>query len=267
MKLRVTYIVVLFVALQIIAFSYYLNSSETNYVGGVRFSMWLREPLMGYYRLTTLNRDNRQLSDEVADLRAELLKSRNLNDKLQELYYVDSMLLRSIDNFSVRTLTANLVSQSILKGDNFFGVNKGSEDGVVEGMSVVSDGGVIGYITRVDSKSSVAQSILSQNLKIPIILKKNGALGSLWWDRVSPYELSFSEMTKYTDLEVGDTISVAQFSSNFVSGLDVGVVSSMHIEQDLYYVGKVRLIAEINQLGYVTLVENLNPIKIDENGN
>jgi rod shape-determining protein MreC len=96
---------------------------------------------------------------------------------------------KSKKRFPFKVITANVIKNSFLNQRNFLIIDKGSKDGIVSEMGVISDHGIIGIIKSVSEHYSTVISVLNQNLKINVALKIAQHL-DLYLERDKSYRFS-----------------------------------------------------------------------------
>ena len=73
------------------------------------------------------------------------------NSRLRDLLYelTDSQYVETARNLSAeRTIAARVIDNSVRFDDNYITIDKGSRDGVVQGMGVYNPDGVVGVVIR-----------------------------------------------------------------------------------------------------------------------
>ena len=94
------------------------------------------------YSTQKLNQ-NRNLAEENAVLLEYKFNSNAISKSEPQI--LDSVLLNTIENFSV--IPANIITNSINRPNNLFTINKGSRNGVLPNMGVITTKGVAGIVT------------------------------------------------------------------------------------------------------------------------
>ena len=140
-----------------------INSS--NVVSGKIYES--RKGVKQYFNLRILNNE---LADDNARLRAQL------NNFLD---HGDTTLIDTIGEKIYEFWPATVINHTTFKKHNYFTLNKGAADGIVEDMGVVDPEGIIGMITNVSRNYSVGLSMLNTNTKVSVKHKKSGALGRM----------------------------------------------------------------------------------------
>ena len=118
----------------------YLNSS--NYIIGSVFSF--QSSLKNYF---TLKEKNLLLQNEN-----KLLKEKIINTSNNSSY-------NSINSLGL--IEAEVINNSLRKTKNYITINKGSEDGIKEGMGVISNSGIVGKVKYVSNNFSTVISLLN----------------------------------------------------------------------------------------------------------
>lgn len=201
-------------------------------------------------RLFELPKENRELTERIAQLEAEVdLYHDSLADSIN-----DSQITFSDPAYTY--IVAKVVSSSINKRDNFIVLNRGIEDGVYENMAVITPSGeMLGYIAGCSSHYSAALSILSDSFTTSGKIKGGANYGSVSWSGHSRYSVSMNELSKYEIFEVGDTVVSTGFSQIFPGGVTIGTVSSFELnEMHTAYNVEIDLAAEVTSINYVLIV-------------
>ena len=155
-------------------------------------------------------------------------------------------------------VAAKVVSNSLNKQQNYLVVNKGLDDNVRIGMSVLSpEGYAVGYITNCSQKFSIATSILSTSLKISSRLTTDRSMCLAYWRGGDATEFQVTDISKYAKFEKGETVEAMDFSEYFPSGTIIGTVESIEMNDDqTMYNCTLRLAADFSRIDNVILVDN-----------
>lgn len=243
----------LFVILEVLALTYYHHSSvysgarlmnaSTALVGGVYGSMSRVRDYVG------LRRENEALVREVAGLRERLDRFTGREP------VTDSTALRpdSLPNTFFYG-TARVINNSVSKQHNYITLDKGARDGIEKDMALIYDNAIAGYVLDCSDKFAVAISVLNIDFRTSGKIKGGDYFGSIYWDGTSYEEVTFSEIPKYAQLAVGDTIETTDYSSIFPPRLMIGTVSSFEMINGTYYQAKVKLKLDMGRLKYVNTV-------------
>ncbi len=262
--LRSVYVVVLFVILECIAINFYAHSDvytqakmlgySNRVVGGAQ-GVWggVRE----YFGLRTRNEI---LINRVAELENELSLYRHLAS--------DSTLwagANPLTDSPYHYIVSKVVSNTINKLENYIVLNRGKRDGVRKNMAVISSGGaMVGYVASTTERYSIVVSILNTKFRTSGKISGQEQMGSIFWDGKSRYQVQMEELSKYTELEVGDDVVSTGFSQIFPENIAIGRVSEFALnEARTAYSVTIDLEADISSINEVVIVANNNFDEID----
>lgn len=247
-------ITVMFFIIEVVAVSLYIN---TSFSANVKTLNFVSEKLYninrvvsnidGYISLkktnTILAQQNSMLIKKVLSME-DIINSSNARQALIN------------DSMSYTSISAALVRNTINRKNNYITLNKGSKDGVGVSMSVLSGGSIVGSVVSVSPNFSVVLSALSKESKISGMLKQSQSTCLVFWDGGSPKNLSFSDVSKYASINVGDTIITTNFSLLFPANIDIGVVETVDKSNKSSISGTLRPFTDFEKLRYVSIVEH-----------
>lgn len=183
------------------------------------FSSWTEAASSARSEKEALQRQRIELA-QLATHAAQLLSE---NEQLRRLLQVSDTVTQSSVAVEVFYEPPNAFSHHLV-------FNKGSADGILAGMPVIDEGGVVGQIMRVTPFTSEAALITDDKVAIPVQVLRNGlrliAFGGNQGGRIEARYL-----TADVDLEEGDTLITSGIGGLFPAGLPVGTVE--RIERDL----------------------------------
>ena len=147
---------------------------------------------------------------------------------------------------------------------NYIIIDKGSDDGVLQGDGVITGKGAVGVIDAVSRNFSYARSFKNHGMSISARVGKTGISGPLVWDGVSSNGALLKEIPLHMEIAVGDTIYTSGFSSIFPPDIPLGTTGEPRIVNGSTSEIKVSLFEDFSALRYVTVVENLGRKEIKE---
>ena len=247
------YVPLIFLALEVVAIVLYATSSPYSQARMLSISHRLTGWSSGIFTelgsYLSLRKENLALTERIAELESHLNNYR--------VSYPES--IETNVNLSPNLYIAGkVVSNTLNRTQNYLVINKGLDDNVRLGMSVLSaDGYAVGYITNCSQNYSIATSILSTSLKISARLSQDRSMGIVYWDGKDVNSIVMSDVSKYASFEVGDSVEALDFSEYFPSGTILGTVDSKAMNDDqTMYVCRLRLAADMSRLDNVILVDN-----------
>ena len=233
-------------------FNHYQNSvwlTTANAVVG-RIDLWERSVL----NYLTLGQVNEQL------MRRNLLLQQN-NDELQrrlaELTHDSTQTERLLAERlqGVRLLPAKVVTNSVMRRDNYITISAGEADGVEPEMGVVSGTGIVGIVYMTSRHYSIVMPLLNQHSRISCRLRDSQYFGYLRWEGDNPLHAVLDDIPRHARFKVGDIVETSGFSSIFPPGIFVGRVRAISNSDDgLSYKLKVLLGTDFSRLQDVCVV-------------
>lgn len=160
-----------------------------------------------------LRRENASLVQENARLRSMLYE-------LADSQYVETE--RSLATGGV--VVARVIDNSVRKDDNYITIDKGSRDGLSQGMGVYCPDGVVGTVMVAGKRYSVILPVLNGRTSISCKVKDSDSFGFLEWQGGDPYVAQIKDMPYHSAVGIGDTIVTTGFSSVFPENIPVGIV-------------------------------------------
>ncbi len=245
--LKKTYLFALFVFLEVVAVNYYAGSTSYtrarmvavagSVTGGVHARLSRMKEYLG------LRAENEALIQQIA----------RLNDQIGVLssQLPDSV---SVADTAYVFATASVITNTIMRPENFITLDKGSRQGVEPEMAVVTpEGSIVGYVMDVGANTSVAISLLNTEFRTSGRIKGKDYLGSVLWGGDDAGYATLSEIQKYAELMVGDTV-VTDYSSRFPPGVMIGTVENWEMTSLGYFNVKVKLSTRFEALRKVLLI-------------
>lgn len=173
-----------------------------------------------YLYLLDTAETNRKLSDENRALRAVLMQS----DEIR----LENKRLRRLLDFKeaqeIATLPARVIAEDASSWFRTVMIDKGSEQGVIEGMPVVVAEGVVGRVVRSSPRFARVLLITDASSAVASLLQNNRARGIC---RGRGEQLVFDFVLRQEEVGVGDRVVTSGMGGVFPKGLVVGLVKSV----------------------------------------
>jgi rod shape-determining protein MreC len=207
----------------------------------------------------TLRQRNTQLESEVSKLQGQVV---SLQKSVQE-----GEVLAALVNFSRKNPENSYSAATVIGRDpspflRYLIIDKGSNDGIVKGMPVITDQGLVGRIDAVISSASRVQLITDTNAVVNIRLEKAEKdavmLGSPSGD------LSVDLLSQEVIVQPGDVILTSGISGGYPADIIVGqVLSVKKKDSDLFQLATVQPIVDFTKLKLVMVITDFKSINID----
>lgn len=232
--------------------------SSSNAVSGFFYSR--QNALSRYF---SLGRVNDSLLRENARLHNQLAAANNSTDTLRDSTVVrrtvlsDSTHLVQYASYVYRT--ARVINNSVTEKNNFLTLNRGSSDGIREGMPVISGSGIVGKVMHTSAHFSTVLSVLSEVQLVSSRLK-DSTTGMVRWyyeGRVrKPDVLYMTDVPMEVKLHLGDTVYTT-INSFFPRDIVVGTIAR---SERILSNGKRLLLLKpatnFRNVSYVYVIEN-----------
>lgn len=258
--LRRFYFFVLFIILEIISLAFVFTNNYYHQAGFFNSSNRIAGSMYaGYSGITSyfnLKNVNRQLAEENAHL---LNITSEINDTSAHKKLPKTNLFGQQFNF----ILAEVIDNSTNQPNNYITLNAGSEQGIGEGMGVISPLGIVGVVAKVSPHYSVVMSLLHKKALVSAMFKKSGTFGTLsWGDKMDYRFATLTQIPMSEKVKIGDTIVTSGYSNVFPKGIMVGTVDDFKSIPELYfYVVHVKLSTDFKNLRYVYAVSDLKKIE------
>lgn len=192
-------------------------------------------------RMEQLQAEKAQLKAELASLKAQYSESVPVRDTSPDF----------------RLIPARIFNKSTLGNNNWMTLDKGSEDGVVAGMGVINDNGVVGIVRSVSENYSLVMSVLHRDMRISGAIRNKGNHGLLLWRSSDPRMLDLDYIPRHVELQVGDTVVTSGYSNIFPKEIIIGTITSSRVPQgQSFHEVKVKLAYDFFDVDYVYIVDN-----------
>lgn len=189
-----------------------LNSS--NAVSGYFYKQ--QNALTYYFRLRQMNdsliNENQRLHMEIA---GKYYTTDTLRDKLVTRIVQPADSLHVVQYASYIYREARVINNSVAKDNNHLTLNRGANDGIREGMAVISGNGVVGKVVHTSAHYADVLSILSEIQPVSSKLK-DGTTGLSKWvfekRQPRPDIVYMADVPREIKLQIGDSVTTTSFS-------------------------------------------------------
>ena len=194
------------------------------------------------------------LKDENASLLEENISLRNALER----YRKDTSPADSIPDGGLYIYRgATVIHNSISSQHNFLVLSKGEEDGVREGMGVITADGVVGVVDAVSPHCCRVLSLLNTSMIVSVRFASSGAFGPMSWTGGSITKASVTEIPMHIEIDPGEQVLTSGYSSIFPPDIPVGVVNHVLSPDGLSQNVEVELSENFSSLKSVFIVESI----------
>lgn len=206
-------------------------------------------------------RDNfgqrRHLAAERDALTADLLVARAQLARMEAVQRENERLRALLGGARGLSLRVQLASLADIDLDPFrhrILLDRGSREGVREGLAIIDAEGLVGQVTRVSPLRSTAMLISDPSHAVPVQVQRSGlrtiAFGTGDLDR-----LLVPNIPQSADIRVGDLLLTSGMGGGFPAGIHVATISELLPDDTrLFVVASARPVAALDRSGEVLLV-------------
>ena len=177
----------------------------------------------------SLETENRALRRLNRDLSLEAMRLRDAGIKVEEL----RSMLEFKETSPMKLIAAEVVGKPTLQLRNYITINVGSDNGVKEGMPVMTPAGLVGKVVGLNDQNAIVLLIINADSRIAARSLRGRNSGILFWDKEE--QLLLRNIPSVLMQEVGDTIITSGLSSFYPEDIVIGTVADVEEEQGTLY--------------------------------
>ncbi|HEX6270703.1 MAG TPA: rod shape-determining protein MreC [Anaerolineales bacterium] len=249
-----------------LAFGGYFSSASNVFSGSlINLQTWFSSRFVAIQEFLTAPRDVASLRQRNAELEADVAELQTQVIQLQQRVGETEILAALVDFSRARPentyLAAAVIGRDPSPFLHYVIINRGSNDGVLRGMPVVTDQGLIGRVDAVIADAARVQLITDSASNVNVHLQnaetEASLVGSVTGDVV--LELIPQDVT----IEVGDLVLTSGLGGGYPPDLIVGqVVNVRSRDFDLFQQATVQPVVDFNRLQIVLVIVNFRPVDI-----
>lgn len=194
------------------------------------------------------NEKLRQKIEMTPQMEADIARLKEENDELRAALDVSS-------KWSYETIPSRVISRAPDQWQDNFTIDKGTRDGVSEGMAVMTTSGLIGIVERAYSNASFVEIITTNNsqsrLSVEIETEGETVYGNVMQYDAVENHLIIENIQNRSNVAVGDVVYSSGLAGNLPEGLIIGEVDE--VRNDEY---------GLSERAYVTLAADFHHIDL-----
>ncbi|MFC2065354.1 rod shape-determining protein MreC, partial [Chloroflexota bacterium] len=239
----------------------------TNWVGQttVTGQSWLSERFMAITDFLTAPRDMASLQQRNSELEAEVARLQTQIIELQQ-EVTQTEILSALVDFARANPENSYKAAAIIGRDpspflRYVIINVGANDGIIRGMPVVTQQGLVGRVDAVVSEASRVQLITDQKSAVNITLKNSDTeavlVGSINGD------LSLQMISHDVVVEPADVVLTSGLGGDYPANILVGQIFNISkLESELFQSASVQPLVDFPRVEYVLVIVNFQPVDI-----
>ena len=209
-------------------------------------------------QIRDLRARNALLEETLAQFQAELVELREIESDYQRLTeLLEYTTLREEQEF----VTADVIAVDQSGQLRTITINRGTRDGIIVGMPVVTQQGLVGRILNVSANASQVLLITDPTSAISARLQTNRVEGTVIGQLSGNLRLTFIPLDE--EIIEGDLVITSGLGGNFPPDIVIGQVTSVRqFEFELFQEAQVRSLNNFDTLEFVLVVTGFEPIDL-----
>lgn len=262
--LQTTIIFLVVGGIMALALGGYFSSASNVFTGSlVNIQAWFSARYMAVQDFFTSPRDMASLRQTNAELEAEVAELQSQVIQLQQEVGQTQVLAALVDFIRVRPenkyAAAAVIGRDPSPFLHYVIINRGSNEGILRGMPVVTNQGLIGRIDAVIADAARVQLITdpasSVNVRLQNAETEASLVGSVTGD------LTLELIPQDINIQPGDLVLTSGLGGGYPPDLIIGqVVNVRSRDFDLFQQATVQPVVDFNRLEIVLVIVNFEPV-------
>ena len=203
----------------------------------------------GIGKVKSIEQENQRLKDENLMLQAE-------NARLKETEHQNDLLRKEIgfvqERKDLTLIPAQVIARSPVSFMQYLTIDKGSRDGLEDGLAAVAQGVFIGKIINVKAESSEVMLTTNTGSLVPVLLQESRGTGIL---HGSLKGLEIQDIPLDVPIKIGENVITSGLGDDLPQGLLIGKVEEITSkESEIFQKATVKPLVEFSSLEIVFVV-------------
>jgi rod shape-determining protein MreC len=226
---------------------------------------WVSGRYLAVVDFLTVPRDVASLRQQNAQLEADVARLQTQVIELQQ-QVTETNILSALVDFARANPEYSYKAASVIGRDpspflRYVIINVGSNEGVLPGMPVVTDKGLVGRVDAVIGEAARLQLVTDAASAVNVRLQASNTeailVGSITGD------LSLDMIPQDANIQVGDVVLTSGLGGNYPANLLVGqIVSVRKLQSELFQQAIIQPNVDFNRLQFVLVITNFKPVDI-----
>lgn len=208
--------------------------------------------------MASLRQQNNDLESEVAQLQTQVI---NLQQQVTETNILSALVDFARANPAYSYKAAAVIGRDPSPFLSYVIINIGSDEGLLPGMPVVTDRGLVGRVDAVIAEAARVQLITDSASAVDVRLQSSNTEGIL--DGSVTSSLSLDMISQDASVTVGDVVLTSGLGGSYPPNLLVGqVVSVRKLDYELFQQAAIQPNVDFNRLEFVLVITNFTSVNI-----
>jgi len=208
--------------------------------------------------ITSLREKNIELEFQVSQLQSQLIE---MQERLSESQILYALLDFARTNPQHEYVAATVIGREVSPFLQYIIIDKGSNQGILTGMPVVTQQGLVGRIDAVIANAARVQLISDSNSVVNVRLQSADVESQLVGTLTG--EISLEMIPQDVKVEAGDVVLTSGLGGNYPSNIFVGQVTSIRkLANALFQTASVQAIVDFSSLNAVLVITNFDSVDV-----
>ncbi|MCJ7700714.1 MAG: rod shape-determining protein MreC [Anaerolineales bacterium] len=208
--------------------------------------------------ITVLTQRNTDLEAEVANLQTQIIE---LQQQLGEYQILSALLDFARAYPEYQYVGASVIGRDPSPFVKYIHLNRGTDDGLLRGMPVVIQQGLVGRISQTTASAALVQLITDPGMAINIRLEPERVEGIISGSITGDVGLDF--IPQEANVKPGDLVLTSGLGGNFPPNILIGQLTSVRSQDfDLFQSASVQTVVDFDQLDIVLVITNFKPLDL-----
>jgi rod shape-determining protein MreC len=205
--------------------------------------------------VNTLRQNNFELEAENSKLQVQIIELQQQVAEAELLSTLVDYERRHVEN---QYIAATVIARDVSPFMHYVIIDRGSDDGLRNGMPVITQQGLVGNITAVTSGAARVQLINDPGSSINVILQQSGVEGVVNGQITGEIELDM--VSKNATIQPGELVLTSGLGGKYPANLIIGQVVTIRSEAySLFQSASIQPAVDFSQLEIVLIITNFQP--------
>jgi rod shape-determining protein MreC len=226
---------------------------------------WISERYMAVVDFLTVPRNVASLLESNTELEAEVARLQTQVIDLQQ-QVTETNILSALVDFARANPEYSYKAASVVGRDpspflRYVIINVGSNEGILPGMPVVTDKGLVGRVVAVIAEAARVQLVTDAASAVDVRLQASNTEAMLEGSVTG--EMSLNMISQDAVIQVGDVVLTSGLGGTYPPNLLVGqVVSIRKLQSELFQQAAIQPNVDFTRLQFILVITNFNPVDI-----
>jgi rod shape-determining protein MreC len=219
----------------------------------------IRDVLSSPADLGALRARNAELELEVAQLQQEII---GLQEEIAEAEILAALLDYARSKPESRYLAADVIGKDSSPFIRSVWIGRGSDAGILQGMPVITERGLVGRIVEVTATSARVQLITDPDLVVNVLLQGSRAEGILAPQRGGEIRIDLIEQE--ASVSAGEIAITSGLGGQYPPDIPIGeVISVRKRDFELFQQAVIQPTVDVDSLEIILVITNFRPLDFE----